>query len=298
MDGLNEKSTANLYFATVIGVEDNQGGDRIKAAVYPADKRLSYEEIPYAFPLLPKFFHIKPKVGEMVGIICEDRSPASQRYYIGPFISQPQFTQYEGTLNATSLLRGGVKNSAVPAQNKRETKGAFAKEEEIAILGRKNSDIIISDDDIRIRSGAKLFKDDNSGEVSFNKQDPAFIKLKYYPEPLKIDGNKIKSTATVVADKINLISTNGDPYFDVTDDSESISDAEMKKIIESAHRLPYGDELVKFLLMFLQMFKSHTHKYHNMPPCPDGISGKFDSTYNADEESLSNKLLSRDVRIN
>ena len=53
----------------------------------------------------------------------------------------------------------------------------------------------------------------------------------------------------------------------------------MKRIIQDAHALPYGDELVKFLTMFLQMFKSHTHKYANLPPCPDDASKKLDMKY-------------------
>lgn len=297
MDGLFDKD-AHLYIGNVVDVDDNNGGDRVRVAIYPADKRLPHSKIPYAFPLMPKFFHVKPKVGEMAIVLCEDTKPTSQRYYIGPIISQLQFTNYEGALNATTLLRGGVKTPSEPVDNKRETNGAFPKSDEIAILGRKNSDIIISDNDVRIRSGAKLFNDNKTGDVSFNKENPAFIKMKYYPKPLKVLDESVNSTATIVADKINLISTNGDPYFDVTDESESISDNEMSRIIESAHRLPYGDELVRFLLMFLEMFKSHTHKYHNMPPCPDGTSEKFDGTYAADEESLSNKLLSKDVRIN
>ena len=304
MDGLTraEDRKVNLYLATVVGVDDKEGGDRIKALIHPADKRQNYENIPYAFPLLPKIFHIKPKIGEMVLVVCEDSNPKSQRYYIGPIISQPQAAYYESSLNATSLLRGGAKPSETPASNNGETTGAFAKENEIAILGRKNSDIILGDDDVRIRSGVKLVNEQNHKNVTFNKESPAFIKIKHHPIPLEIDtltGNtKVNSTATVVADNINLISTNGDPYFNVSDADESISDAEMKKIIESAHRLPYGDELVKFLTMFLTMFKSYTHKYHNLPPCPDPISMKFDEIYNADENSLSNNLLSKNIKIN
>ena len=171
----------------------------------------------------------------------------------------------------------------------------FPKTEDIAIYGRKDTDIILSDDDIRIRSGARLYDESTPTLVNFNKRSPSFIKLKYYPNELL---NGVKSTATIVADKINLISPQGLPFFNVTDTNEGISDEEMKKIIEKAHKLPYGDELIEFLCYFLKMFKSHTHKYHNMPPCPDSNSKIFDSLYDGTQQNLEKSLLSDNVKIN
>jgi hypothetical protein len=131
------------------------------------------------------------------------------------------------------------------------------------------------------------------------------------------------SSATVVADEINLISNCGNPYFDVYNTDEQITDKTMKEIVEKAHVLPYGDTLVEFLLLFLQMFKSHSHKYSNLPPTNDkaaeALETAFGSTggihksenYNivaggaAEEEIVSktfsglyDKLLSKHVRIN
>lgn len=286
----------SLYFGRVIDNRDNLGGGRIKVAVYPADKRKTAADIPYAFPAMPKLIHIIPKVGELVIIICEDlNEPNSQRFYIGPIISQLQYIFREGSLNATALLNGGVMPTLPSVNENASMNGAFPKGEEIAILGRKNSDIILSDDDLRIRCGARLINEHDPEKLSFNKESPAYIKLKYYPNKLKED---VESTATIVADKINLISNNGSPAFNVTDTGEGISDEEMKKLIEQAHKLPYGDILVNFLSLFLKMFKSHTHKYHNMPPCPDVNSGIFDRQYGSDEKNLDKLLLSENVRIN
>ena len=296
MDGLRNNDGSTVYFATVLDNEDKTGGKRIKAAVYPADKRRKLSEIPYASPLLPKLIHIIPKIGEMVMIICEDGSnPNSQRLYVGPVLSQPQNFFYEGSLSAASLLKGGIKKPDTPPDNNGLTHGAFPKKDEIAIVGRKNSDIILSDNDVRVRCGAKLVDEQKTNKVEFNRNSPSFIKLKYYPNSIS---DNVKSTATIVADKINLISPAGTPYFNVTDTGESISDSEMEKIINKAHQLPYGDELVEFLSLLLRMFKSHTHKYHNMPPCPDGNSSVFDAKYDGNVEKLKTKLLSDNVRIN
>ena len=175
----------SLYFGRVIDNRDNLGGGRIKAVVYPADKRKTAADIPYAFPAMPKLIHIIPKVGELVIIICEDlNEPNSQRFYIGPIISQLQYIFRESSLNATALLNGGVM-PALPSVNENASmNGAFPKGEEIAILGRKNSDIILSDDDLRIRCGARLINEHDPEKLSFNKESPAYIKLKYYPNKL------------------------------------------------------------------------------------------------------------------
>lgn len=295
MDGLFTKD-ASLYIGHVISNDDNLSGNRIKATIYPADKRKTAREIPYAFPLIPKLVHIVPKVGETVIIICDDlNNPNSQRYYLGPIISQPQFLFHEGSISATSLLKGGVMPELPSPESYASMHGAFPKTEEIAILGRKNSDIILSDDDLRIRCGVRLVDENNQKNISFNKESPAFIKLKHYPIKLE---EGAQSTATIVADKINLISNVGQPYFNVADTDEGISDEEMKEIIEKAHRLPFGDTLVNFLSLLLKMFKSHTHKYHNLPPCPDTNSGIFDSKYGSDENNLQQLLLSENIRIN
>lgn len=285
----------------VVEIYDNEGGERIKVRLRPTDRGKTDNEIAYAFPLNPKMIHIKPKIGECVIVLCDDEdNPNSQRFYIGPVISQPQYMyKDEFLLGATALLKGGLKHPDDPLDGKPTANGALMKDDEIGIYGRKNSDIILSDDDIRIRCGCRVTNTYNTKDITFNKDCPSFIKLKFYPDPIILDdGNKIKSTATVVADKINLISPNGSPFIKTTDENESISDSEMKKIIEKAHCLPYGDVLADLLSSFLSMFLSHTHKYSQLPPCPDTNSEAFNRKYGWAKESIEDKLLSKNIRIN
>lgn len=302
----------------VQGIADPADGERIQVRVPTINKYEKDSKLLYAFPLLPKMLHIKPKIGEAVFIInADDEAPNGQKYYIGPIISQPHKMYDEIAESATALLDGGAKIEEEAPQNVEKTIGAFAKDDEIAVYGRKNSDIILSDNDIRIRCGVRLSNEIKKDEIGFNRGAPAFIKLKYYPTPLDSNQNKIYdsitdeilsdeygehtttfSTATIVADKINLLSPNGDPYVNISDRNENISDEEMQNIIETAHQLPYGDKLVHFLTLLLKMFKSHTHKYDNLPPCPDTESLKFDLEFGMTEEEYKDKLLSKDVRIN
>lgn len=78
-----------VRYCKVISITDDTDADRIKVRLSPEDNSKSIDEIDYAFPLLPKAFHIKPKVGEGVLILLAITNDGnSQRYYIGPVISQ------------------------------------------------------------------------------------------------------------------------------------------------------------------------------------------------------------------
>lgn len=311
-----------IYKAEVKSVTDETDGERIKVRLLPSDQYVKDEDLPYAFPLLPKTFRTKPKVGECVLIITEDNnSQDSQRYYIGPVISQPQFMDYDSyILSATSLLKGSLKRPEKAPSLNPNTYGCFADDEEVAVYSRGDTDVILGNKDIRIRCGARKTNDTDGG-FQFNRLNPSYLKLTQHDGQL-ID--KSSSTATLVAENINLLSVNGNPGFDLTNRNGQITDEEMNNIIEKAHALPYGDVLIDFLQMFLQMFKSHTHKYANMPPCPDDNSKKLDMKYgmgtgeyssndytgSQTQESkryenvmktfsgLGEKILSKNVRIN
>lgn len=288
-----------IKICEVISVDDQQKGDRIKVRLYPEDDRKLISEIPYAYPLLPKMFHVLPKVGEAVLILLTAANNGnSNRYYIGPIISQPQKMDYDGfsggalSLYPDTFITPKVAHDRIP-----DAKGAFCNDEDIAIYGRKGCDIIMKEDDIRIRCGARVDDDNSQIGQSFNKLSPAYLKLKYNEIPKEVTNDttgfihKYNSTATLVADQINLISNEGKTYFNTTDNKDLISDEEMEKIMKKAHLLPYGDTLVEFLDYFLRMFREHAHPYPGMPTIlPSGNENFF----NYDLK----QILSKNVRIN
>lgn len=312
-----------IYIGNVIDIKDEYEGCRVKVKILNADLYKTKDEIPYAFPLLPKYIQTKPKINEAVFVFLADGDKENGiRYYIGPIISQPQFLYKDNyELGATTLIAKNGKKPLPSISNDANCDGVLPKDDEIALLGRKNSDIILGNDDLRIRCGVKSVNSVKKQIISFNRQNPSFIKLKLHDSIISGNDNA-QSSATIVADEINLISNCGEPYFNVYDTNEQITDETMKEIVEKAHLLPYGDKLVEFLLLFLQMFKSHTHKYSNLPPCPDNASENLerafgstggvhkDSNYEvvggvAEKEivtktfsGLADKLLSKHVRIN
>jgi hypothetical protein len=280
-------------FCPVVSVYDDTDGERIKVRLTPEDDRRTDEELPYAFPLLPKMLHIKPKIGELVLVIFPTGDPKqSYRQYIGPIISQPQYMSGDDSgLNSMSLYPGAYKEADVAPSTNSDSHGAFAGDDDIAIYGRNKSDIILTNDDVRIRCGSRVKDTTSSGNVVFNRTDPAYLHLKHTDSKRGNPEDEYRSTATLVADKINLIGTNSKEPFTVTNKDNLITDEEMQKIIDKAHQLPYGDILIEFLDMFRKAFATHVHPYPGMEPCPT------DDLLQATTYDLK-KILSDTVRIN
>lgn len=293
--------------------DDTFDGKRIKVKIKGDDRK---KEIPDAFPLLPKMIHVVPKKDEAVMVFYPGDNPDAQRFYLGPIISQYQH-MFEDLFDfgALKFVGGdGTKDTAI--NNIPKTHGAFAANNDIAIYGRKNSDIILGDTDLRIRCGVHLVNKYDTTDIGFNKTNPSFIKLKYHETPLNVSkptwvGDKfldvaasnVESSANIVAQEINLISTgSGDPYINTahTDikgrssenlGNEGISDSDLVEFIKKAHPLPYGDVLIKFLYLFMQAFQNHTHRFHQMPPIED-------ETMVALKKFKMSDILSENVRIN
>lgn len=274
-----------IKIGQVESIDDEYAAGRIRARVV-GDRYNN--ETPYAYPLLPYMMHIKPKVGEAVLLIYSNLGNSSQRFYIGPIIHQPQFVNKDNFSDAISLLKGYNDRTIVSVDRIPEAQGAYPKKDEIAIMGRKDTDLIFSDNDVRLRCGVHKTDRYNLLNCEFNKLNPTFIKLKLHDTKFS---NNTNTSATIVSENINLISTVGTPEFNVSDVNESISDEEMAKIIETAHQLPYGDKLVDFLKLLLKAFNAHTHNYHNLPPIPD-------MTYNAVNNFNLNDILSKNIKIN
>lgn len=270
-----------IRIGEVISVEDNTDGLRIKVRT-DQDNRVSTEELPYAFPLLPKTLQTIPKKGEAVFILMARLgNKNSMRYYVGPIISQPQYFYNEnynsGVGSSTSLIQGGIAKPLKGINFSDETRGAFPKKEDVAIIGRKSEDIILKDGEIDIRCGirgeiANVGNNDETnhlrGNVIFNNQSPAYLQLKYQRGICKGKQQVADSVINVVADKINLISHQDVNAFNLTDKDNLIKSEEMDGIMEKLHQLPYGDLLVDLLNRLRLALTNHVHAYPGLPPVP------------------------------
>jgi hypothetical protein len=280
--------------AKVLSTDDDYRGSRIKVRLGGLDSDIKNDaDLPYCFPLLPKLIHIIPKVNEMVLVILQKSdSGKSNRFYIGPVLSQEYFyfqDMYDVTAFNMLLTK---KSTAIQNPEKDpDNNGTLPDRNDIAITGRKNSDIILKENELRLRCG---YKEDPNGPVlkrlHFNKVDPAYIQLKY--QKIK-DGNgqDVSSFVNIVADRINLLSRDSKNTFNLTDRKEMISDEEMVKILEKAHPLVFGDELVEFLKKLIDIFTRHTHSYSMLPP-------SFPAPDVKTLETNLDTMLSKAVRIN
>lgn len=283
-----------VRFCKVISVDDTTDADRIKVRLSPEDNTKTLDEIDYVFPLLPKMFHVKPKEGESVLVILAITNDGnSQRYYIGPVISQDHRIYKDPFFKGgDSFLRGANKDFDVAPRMIPEQDGILPNDEDVVIRGRKNSDIQITDDDVRIKAGVKIVNEDDKYKMSFNTENPAYIKVKYHLNPLD-DGSK--STTTVVSDKIFLLSNTSSNSFELKDRKELVTDKELNNILNSAYRLPYGELLVDFLSTFVKAFTEHTHNFMMKPPNP-AFTGPLISKKNTFLDKK--QMLSDTVRIN
>jgi hypothetical protein len=289
-----EGKIQTVRFCKVISVSDDTDADRIKVRLSPEDNSKSIDEIDYAFPILPKMFHVKPKVGEAVLVLLAVTNDGnSQRYYIGPVVSQDHRLNFDPYFQgADSFLRGAYKKFDVAPRMNPDHNGILPNDNDIVIRGRKNADIQITDDDVRIKAGVKVVDNANAYNMMFNIKNPSYAKFKYHNTSLA-DGSR--STATIVSDKIALLSNNSPNYFYTTDRQDLITDDELNRVIESAYKLPYGEKLVEFLKAFVDAFVKHTHPFQMLPPNP-----AYSTVLMEKKAQLLDKgeMLSDTVRIN
>lgn len=316
-----------VRFCEVVDITDPTDADLIKVRLKPEDDAIKLnKDLPYAFPLLPKALHVKPKVGESVFVLLSSSDDNySQRYYIGPVISQDHRMYFDEFKQASLFMQGSIFNPDEAPSMKSESIGIMPNDDDIEIRGRKNSDIQITNDDVRIKAGVKLVNKGQEHNPYFNEHDPAYIKVKYHPDGIvktsydvtsnnkydkryeievKEQPEQVHSTVTLVADKINLIS-NGHDFRTTSEEKDSdgktisrdlISDDELRRALDEAYKLPYGEKLVEILSLFIDAFLKHTHSFSMLPPVKaDGIKELEDK-----KAVLLDKgeLLSDTVRIN
>lgn len=290
-----------MRYGKVTNVDDPHGGGRIQVRTVYDNIRGKNEELPWYIPLLPKMLHVRPKVGELVLVISMAAGNFDEpSFYVGPIISQEDKIFKEDADGALRITNTGYIGWE---ENPRGKKGVqptlYPNTADIAIEGRKDTGIQLKDEEVRVKAGVKVV--DERGPKN-NTSNPAFISLKYYPKN-DVFKEGYKSTATIVADKINLISRlSDDPEtkeIPVTENQDRkaedkdnlISDSAMRELVEKAHQVPYGDVLIQFLDLFRTAFATHIHPFPTMPPCQDPNIVAV-SSYDL------NKTLSDNVRIN
>jgi hypothetical protein len=279
--------------------KEGTDGMRVRAEL-SQDRTKKVEDIPWAFPLLPKVFHVVPKVGEAVLVFTDlSNNNVTQRYYIGPIISQPQYMEYNGKDNALSNLKSGFFKTIERISNYDATRGSFPNNEDVAVVGRGSEDVTLKFDnaskksEVDLRAGirkASAFGDNALiGNIMFNDVDPAYIQLKYK----KNLARDVSSVANIVVDRINLMSNKDNNVSDSIHDKDAlVKDEDTDKIMERLHQVPMGDKLVELLEVMKGAIMHHVHPWAGMEQCGDW-SGYINKLEGYDISSI----LSKYVRI-
>ena len=283
MSRLNETILVIGKVREVEGVYSKDGADalRVRAEIMQ-DHASSLEDIPWAFPLMPKTFQSVPKVGEAVLIIMDRvEDTTSQRYYIGPIISQPQFMEYCTKEDATTLLQSKNRKPIGMISNNDSTRGSFPNASDVAVVGRGEEDVMLKYDkttntsEVNIRAGIRQEPssksgDDIKGNVIFNEIDPAYIQVKRKNSIATKNGHEANSIVNVVADRVNIMSNRDDAVsHDLHDKETLVAEERMDEIMDSLHQVPMGDKLVELLELMRGAIMNHVHPWPGMPQCGD-----------------------------
>lgn len=265
-------------------------------------------QLPNCYPLMPKFGAPIPKVGEVVLVFMfgpDERY--SDRFYIGPITSDLRKINKQSIFaGATANLITGFYKDVPTITNDENTKGVYSEydnDNTFAINGRNNADIVFKNSEVLLRAGK--FVQGNTKQ--FNNQNPAYIQIKSNVNIKESESDEVKNVSVnnIVADKINLLTYNGSPNFDLTNrdlinnKTPYITDTELNKIINEAHPLVFGDVLLEYLVALRKAFENHIHNQFGAAPPTDNIQkGSSVQDFKKLATNLETKMLSKNIRIN
>lgn len=292
------------HYGIVTDINDPFNAGRIKVRIYGNGNDgldddtplITNVNLPWCEPLMPKFLNFVPKVGEMVKVVTFDyRNKKIRRQYIGPIIGQQTPLDFKKSEynDAKFKVENGtyVSNWSLNSQASDGSWKIYPNKEDIAILGRINTDLILKDtsyyNEITLRSGKikpdTLTKTPKGGLSPYvlNKKNPSYISINFTQaeafknskaiDIVKLNLQKDRSHINVVADNINLIShagSNKKGYTRTILKGEDVL-TQIKTENEKLHPLPYGDVLWEFLNVLRPYIEGHIHKASRREPDGD-----------------------------
>lgn len=304
----------NIEVGEVVSINDPNYLGRIKVRIKGTrarggDDGVLDTDLPWCFPMVPKFISTQPKLKEAVFIFTFGKEKQhADRMYIGPIISQPQQLNYDPYyISALAGFTFGSQTPTVDVTTIPQLKGIFPNPEDISIQGRYNTDITQKNNEIIIRAGKfEVTKPDrnNPFPFTFNTKTQAYIQIKnnIVTVPKKDNQEFEKGTITnIVANKINLLThKDGSPRFNLTNQDNLISDGEMGRILDEAHQMVFGDVLLTYLKLFKEALFNHVHNGNGSLPTDLTASGNKQALaeFKKQADDLEKSMLSKNIRIN
>ncbi|MFW6246943.1 MAG: hypothetical protein ACOC22_02075 [bacterium] len=255
------KINRTIFYGEVISIDDENDGGRIKVRIPGLDNKISNEDLVWAYPMQTRFFHVFPKIGEMVRIILEDRTfPQRSRFWEGPVISQPQKISFDSKYTALSTTNYAVTNPEKAPSTFPDARGVFPQKDDVAIVGRVNTDVILRLNEVHIRAG----KHEDGNILNLNTKNPAHLSMIFEPNP---NSNEFYSNSILMSDKIALLSHDGKPRLKAA----RLEPEDREKIFNEGHPLARADVLVEALNLMRRAIINHIHGYNTLPADKFGI---------------------------
>ena len=247
--------TRTIYYGEVVTITDPTDGGRIKIKIPDLDNKTPNPDLPWCYPMLPKFMHVFPKVGEYVRVFIEDvKYPQRSRFWMGSVISQPQKIGFDSIYTALSTTNMALTNPDPAPSTYPDAIGVYPLQEDIAIVGRVNTDVILSINSVSIRAG----KHENGDVLKLNVKNPATISMIF--EPKSSESNYYSNTI-IQSDKIAIISHEGNPQFKAA----RLTPEDRARIFAEGHPMARADVLVEALNVIRNAIVTHIHGYSNLP---------------------------------
>lgn len=256
---LNPKSgsgefSKNNYIALVTDNNDPNDLGRIKVKIPTVDI-----EPQWAFPILPKYLHMIPQVDEAVLItIPNPDKPNIERYYYPSIISNlPKIKKDDWFKNIKNKQAFQIVPESNDTKLSPETENLFPSKNDIGIIGRNNTDIILKDEQIIFRVGKHL----TDTVLTPNNKNPASLSLNY---------NLEKSYIINEADIVYLLSHEGanrvDKYYDKSN---------IESLYNKTKPTLYGDETYNLLVLIIDAVIEHEHPFAGIKPLSNGAIEKL-----------------------
>jgi hypothetical protein len=259
--------TRSIYYGEVISIEDETDGGRIKIRLQGPDNKTKNEDLPWCYPLLPKYFYVIPQVGENVRVFLEDiKYPQRSRFWLGAIVSQPHKIGYDSVYTSLSTTNMALTIPEPAPSTYPDAQGVYPLKTDVAIVGKINTDVILRINEVHIRAG----KHENNNVLKLNTKNPAEISLVY--EPIK-DSQGYCSNTIIMSDNIALISHTGNPQFKAA----RLETQDRQRIFAEGHPVGRGDVIVEALNIFRKAIVGHIHGYSALPADKDALIKDLES---------------------
>jgi hypothetical protein len=273
---VENRITKTIYIGKVIENYDEKNLSRLKIRIDGIDNGVLDQNLIFSYPFLPVFNYILPKKGELVRVILSDVAKPfldGNRFWVGPLIGNfSTINDYKYYLSDNPDITD-VNIAGISVNNRNNEKNVFPTgDTETYILGRNNSDVILGDNKIIIRSGKHLINKPN--EV--NNINPAFYKAEI---------NQNYSYNLISSDKIFLNTYNGRLKFGIINNLNDIENDFQSSL--------YGELTIDYLKTLTNAFLEHYHPHPQAKPVDTTLIKTL-----SDKLAKIEELLAKNIKIN